>query len=437
MRVVHSHFHHRCGHQHLGSAILEVLQGPVFFIDFLRAPGQTHVGISKGAFFQFSIHTLGCPELRGFIFRGGVLPLLQIPVAVHLRAYDVGLLSLPDLLSQVSVKIFSSVFRNDARLNRNPALRHLIHHGQIQIAIENQGQGPGNRRGGHHQHMGPPHCAVGAFPFKGGALIDPEAVLLIRNDQSQLPVRHPRTDQRLGPEDGVACALRQLPEDFLPFAGFRGARQQTAPNPQALQAQAGLLEVLLGQDLRRRHHGALKTGAAGQGNRPEGDGCLAASHVPLNQPFHGPVLRQVRRNFPQHPALGPCGRKGKGAPVLIRIILRKDHGRGRPLAVRRACDIDQIQEHLLKIDPSFRFPEAFRTRREMDFPESGFSGAQMMLLSEFFRQDFRVNGLRLPDRLLHQGAKAFLGNARHLPIDGDQAGIRHNAGILKASAPVL
>ncbi len=69
--------------------------------------------------------------------------------------------------------------------------------------------------------------------------------------------------------------------------------------------------MLAGQDLRRRHQGALPAALGGEPNAPGGHHGLAAAHIALTQAVHGPIPRHVGGGIGQRPALGARQRKGQ------------------------------------------------------------------------------------------------------------------------------
>jgi hypothetical protein len=114
---------------------------------------------------------------------------------------------------------------------------------------------------------------IRSAPAQGHALVDAEAVLLVDDDQPQAGESQPRLDQRLRADQDVQLAVGRGRVGARALFAFDRARQQGERGPPAqrlLELGAGRLkepvqgaEVLLGQDLRRRHEHALE---------PVGDG---------------------------------------------------------------------------------------------------------------------------------------------------------------------
>ena len=97
------------------------------------------------------------------------------------RIDDVRLPAQHDLLLQKAVDPLHLIFGDVFGLDRFAAGRHLIDHRNIQIAIDGEGQCPGNRSRGHHQN-------VGIFGLRNQlqALHHAEAVLLIDDGQAKI-----------------------------------------------------------------------------------------------------------------------------------------------------------------------------------------------------------------------------------------------------------
>ena len=74
--------------------------------------------------------------------------------------------------------------------------------------------------------------------------------------------------------------------------------------------------MLLGQDFRGSHQGALPTGIYAAACRQRRHHGFARPHVALQQPVHGHVARQIGRNFLAHALLRGCKFKGQGSQQL-------------------------------------------------------------------------------------------------------------------------
>ena len=114
---------------------------------------------------------------------------------------------------------------------------HLIQYAEVQITIDGQGQGAGDRCGSHHQQMG----VIAFFP-QGSPLGDAEAVLFIHHDHLQIFESNWGLDQGMGADQDLDGPIGQPGQDFFPFAGgsipdqqadfiFRAGKPLLRPKP--------------------------------------------------------------------------------------------------------------------------------------------------------------------------------------------------------------
>ncbi len=96
------------------------------------------------------------------------------------RINDVGLPASDDLLLQEAIDAFDAILFNVLSLDRPSAGRHFIDDRYIQVAVNGQSQGSGNRRRGHHQDVG-----MRALRSQSQALHHAETMLLVNDRQSQ------------------------------------------------------------------------------------------------------------------------------------------------------------------------------------------------------------------------------------------------------------
>src|SRR5262249_9867467 len=125
-----------------------------------------------------------------------------------------------------------------------------------------------------------------ALAEEPGAVRDPEAVLLVDDDERQPPEPDGRLDEGMRADDHVDRPALEAREDRL-------ARLAADPPGQERDADAGPSQpggearhVLLGEDLGRRHERALKAVARGEEQREPGDDRLPAADVSLEESRH-------------------------------------------------------------------------------------------------------------------------------------------------------
>ena len=256
------------------------------------------------------------PELRehvalqsgGHLRRGAQVGRLRL---FHQRTDDVRLPARRDLGAEELVD--STPLRLGAGHGDDglAARRQLVEHGDVEVPVQRQGQGARDRRGGHHEHIGPLALAA-----EGGPLGHAEAVLLIHDAEAQPLESHPFLDQRMGADDTADRAARGRREQALPGFAPDGVRQERDPDLERLQQAPQRQEVLLGQDLRRRHERGLVPRLDGGEDGEGGDDGLARAHVALEEAVHRVGLGHVGADLAPHPLLGGRERVREGAEQL-------------------------------------------------------------------------------------------------------------------------
>ena len=154
------------------------------------------------------------------------LPLVgQLVVFRDHGADDIGLPPLRRQLADEAVYPLVVAAGNGIGLHRLPPRGKLVDDGDLQVAVQNEGQRPGDRRGGHDQ-------GVGMLPLggQGRPLSDAEAVLLIGDHQPQVCIFHPLCDEGVGADGKVDFSRRQLLRDGALRFRRGGAGQQGTPD---------------------------------------------------------------------------------------------------------------------------------------------------------------------------------------------------------------
>ena len=184
--------------------------------------------------------------------------------------------------------------------HRAAARRALPQGGDVEIAVERQGQRAGNRRGGQEQHVR--GCSL---PDERGALLHAEAMLLVDHHQSQPPKRDALLEQRVGTHDDprLACG-NPLPHRCL-LGGGLPPQQQLRLELQRRQQRFQRGTVLLGQQLGGSHERGLEVVLHRQQHREESHHRLSGAHVAHQQPVHAVRRRHVGGDLPQRRAAGP------------------------------------------------------------------------------------------------------------------------------------
>ena len=272
----------------------------------------------------------------------------------------------------------------------------------------------GDGGGGHDQHVGRPPGLGG----QGRALGHPEAVLLVGDGQGQVGKHHPLAQQGVGADHQIHLPRRQGGVELLPGLPLHRAGEQAHPHPCPPQQRGQGAEVLLGQQLRGGHQGALAAVFRRQ-PRPVGrHHGLARAHIALHQPVHGRAGGGVGRHLLHGPPLG--GREGEGqqGQKLLRRRDGKAHSlRPLPPGAQQGHAAGQA-EQLLEDQPPPGQLQGLLVPREMDVPAGKLGGGQGVLPP----QSGGKRLLHLPGALLHaaegQPRQQIVGDPPGQGVDG-------------------
>ena len=323
------------------------------------------------------------PQLFG-VGCGGLALVGDVVLLAHQRAYDEYLMPRLHLLADKLVHPLAVALAHGEGVHLLPPRGQLVHHRHIQVAVNNQRQRPWNGRGGQHQHVG-----IFRLLPQGRPLVHPEAVLLVGNHQPQPGVRHILRQQGVGADAQINAPQSQIFQNIPPLPGLGGPGEQGAPEPEFFKQRREIFIVLPGQNFRRGHQGRLPSALGGEPHAPRRHHGLAAAHIPLAQPVHGPPGSHVRHRLRNGPALGVCKGEGEG-PVKFLHIRR---GAGRPRHIR-APGAEHLQpagedEQLLKHHPPPGQVQRLRVRRKVDILVGISAVAEAMRLPHRVRQTVR------------------------------------------------
>ena len=102
-------------------------------------------------------------------------------LTLHRRADEIRLISLIQMLFDITEGPLPYRAVDEVGADGPAAGGQLIDDRDLQVAVDDHGQGAGDGGGGHDQHMG----VLSLLP-QGGPLLHPEPVLLIGDDQPQI-----------------------------------------------------------------------------------------------------------------------------------------------------------------------------------------------------------------------------------------------------------
>ena len=244
------------------------------------------------------------------------------------------------------------------------------------------------------------------FPFGGqlAALSHAEAVLFVRNDQSQILKLGGVRQQGMGAHRHLDLpGSDPLPDDAF-LLGRHGPRQQGHGDPQGFKQFIEGIKMLLRQNFRGRHQGALFSvpgGAVRRGSRHHG---LAAAHVALNQPVHRRALSEIRQDLLHRPLLGAG--EGKGQRGIERLHIEAFIRRRlflRPCRPHKGQSRGENKE-FFKDQPFFRHLGLCHIRRLVDGVIGPLGRQDAVLLPDLRRQNLRrrvADGQSLPHGFQH------------------------------------
>ena len=194
--------------------------------------------------------------------------------------------------------------------NGKPVGRNLVDDRNVQIPVQDDGQGPGNGRGAHDHHMGEAALASKKLPL-GHA----EPVLFVSDHQGQPVIDHLFLDQGMGSDDDVRLVGGDLFIGQPLFLCRHGAGHQHGAEGNVIFPEHGLhsLIMLLCQHLCGSHKSPLEAVFCGRDQRQDGDDGLSGAHVSLDQPVHDLSAFKIRVNLRKSPLLGLCERIRKGS----------------------------------------------------------------------------------------------------------------------------
>ena len=116
---------------------------------------------------------------HGGVLLDGLAVVGECVVFLYHGADDIGLPAGGDVLMEEGVDPLAVAAGDGEGVHRLPAGGELVDDGGVQVAVDDQGQGPGDGGGGHHQEVG-----VRALGREGRTLGHAEAVLLIGDHQA-------------------------------------------------------------------------------------------------------------------------------------------------------------------------------------------------------------------------------------------------------------
>ena len=138
---------------------------------------------------------------------------------------------------------------------------------------------------------------IGTLGGQLGPLAHAEAVLFIGDHQSQVMEHGTVRQQGVGTHRQIDFAGSKLLPNQPLFLGGHGAGEQRHTDAHRLKNMTEGLKMLLRQNFRGSHQGALLSVLRSAVSRRGGYHSLAAAHITLHQPVHGRAFTKIRRDF--------------------------------------------------------------------------------------------------------------------------------------------
>ena len=286
LRHIHPYLHHRGADQHLALTAGKGADRRLLGFARKAAVQQTNLQIDE--------HLLG--QVSVLLHRRAEIELFAV---LHQRQHHIGPLAQGHLLAHQLPGLLPLAGSEQSGADRCAAGGELIDLAHIKIAMHREGQGAGDRGGGHGEQVG-----LEPLGQQAVALAHAKAVLLIHHHQAQPGELHRILEQGMGTHQDLELTVDQILQQFPPPSGRGGAGEQGTAHMQLGQPVGELGEMLLRQHLSGSHQGALAAGLNRTEQGGEGHHGLAAAHISLEQPCHRLGPGQVMADLGEHAILG-------------------------------------------------------------------------------------------------------------------------------------
>jgi hypothetical protein len=196
----------------------------------------------------------------------------------------------------------------------------------VHVAIDRQGQ---RARNGGRRHDQKVRGAPG-LRLKRQALVHAETVLLVDDDEAQIPERHIVLEQRMGAGHDLSLARCDARQDLFPRLSLLAAREQRDANARRIAELRQGRMVLAREDFGRHHQRALSAALHRRGECQQRHDRLAGAHVTLEEAQHALAGGHVAQDLLQRPGLCLGEAVGQGLDQLRAEIA----GSGKPPPLR-------------------------------------------------------------------------------------------------------
>ena len=161
---------------------------------------------------------------------------------------DIGLMSLFQFASNHFVNALGVALHDMDGSDWRPTGGHLINDGEIEIAVQRHSQCPGNRSCRHNERIG-----IFTLCHELQALDYTKTVLLVDDDHPEVSEKRALFKKRVCSYNHLDLARGDFFEQLLLLRFLGAAPDNSDPVIQGSENSFGVEEVLLGQNLGRRH----------------------------------------------------------------------------------------------------------------------------------------------------------------------------------------
>lgn len=404
VRNVHADFDHGGRDEHVVLLVAEVGHDAVFFVGLHASVQETE--------FEFGENFL----LEFFVFLGGGFEIIHLLALFHERIDDEGLASVFDLRADEGEGALQFLRTEDVRFDGLTSRGHFVHDGEIEVAVEGEGERTRNRGGGHHQKVG--RCA---FVAERGALFDAEAMLFVNHDELQILELDGVFDQRVRADDNLNRPVRKTCADFGFLRFGRVADEQT--NVRARKQIGKTAEMLVSQNRSGSHNGGLRARLIHHRGGERGDDSFARANVALQQTIHRAARVEVAADLVEGAGLGACQGEGKASHARAQPLVggfEAACGRGLPVALLSEHSHLQKENFVEGKSGAGAFEFVLRVG-EMRLPDGAAEREQPRRCPNRIGQVIHERGRPVRHHLVHQSAQPLLRDLGGERVNRDDA----------------
>ena len=235
------------------------------------------------------------------------------------RVDDVCLSSACDRFPEGAVDLFALPFLQPVGFDLLSAGREFVYYRDVQVSVERECEGSGDRGCGHHEDVG---CGLRCvcclcFLSESCALHHPESVLLIYDNESEFSEVHALLYECLCADDEVGGAVCDGGECCVAF-GFREVAFQeddlhvAVGGSESVEHLGEVIEVLFCEDFGGDHERALVSVFDGAEECHGGDDRFSGADIALYESVHHGFLLHIVLDFSEDALLCACELIGEG-----------------------------------------------------------------------------------------------------------------------------